>query len=223
MPCCCAAATCWPPTRWSRSPWAATSIKPEKVEAGTGFYEQKFVRGEIKPEMGRITVKKVDQGVAWGSVHWQYLEDMSKVTAYEGTPLKLTKTLYTRQYTKKGPVLRAGQGAGQGGRRAGGADRAAERPRHGVRPPEGLSRQRHRAGQRALAVQVPGRPGLLRDRPATRPATSSSTTCPRARMSSSMPRAWCIAGKYQTGFAAIQCMYAPEFNSHSESLWVEAK
>ena len=31
------------------------------------------------------------------------------------------------------------------------------------------------------------------------------------------------AGKYQTGFAAIQCMYAPEFNSHSESLWIEAK
>ena len=83
------------------------TIKPEKVEAGTGFYEQKFVRGEIKPEMGNITVKKVDPGVAWGSVHWQYLEDMSKVTAYEGTPLKLTKTLYTRQYTKKGPGARS--------------------------------------------------------------------------------------------------------------------
>ena len=27
-------------------------IKPEKVEAGTGFYEQRFVRGEIKPEHG---------------------------------------------------------------------------------------------------------------------------------------------------------------------------
>ena len=25
-------------------------------------------------------------------------------------------------------------------------------------------------------------------------------------------------GKYQTGMAAIQCMYAPEFNSHSESI-----
>ncbi len=93
------------------------AIKPEKVEAGTGFYEQKFVRGEIKPEMGSITVKKLDPGVAWGSVHWQYLEDMSKVTAYEGTPLKLTKTLYTRQYTKKGPVLEAVKGPVQGGRR----------------------------------------------------------------------------------------------------------
>ena len=49
--------------------------------------------------------KKTDAGVAWGSVHWQYLEDMSKVTSYEGTPLKLTKQLYTKQHTKKRPVL----------------------------------------------------------------------------------------------------------------------
>jgi hypothetical protein len=30
-------------------------------------------------------------------------------------------------------------------------------------------------------------------------------------------------GKYQTGMASIQCMYAPEFNSHSESLPLEAQ
>jgi len=30
-------------------------------------------------------------------------------------------------------------------------------------------------------------------------------------------------GKYQTGIASIQCMYAPEFNSHSESFVIEAK
>ena len=30
-------------------------------------------------------------------------------------------------------------------------------------------------------------------------------------------------GRYQTGFALIECMYAPEFNSHSESIWVEAE
>ena len=74
-------------------------IGPENVEAGTGFYEQRFVRGEVQPEFGRITVKKVDAGVAWGGVHWQYLEDMSKVTSYEGTPLKLTKSLYVKEYS----------------------------------------------------------------------------------------------------------------------------
>src|SRR6266550_1980453 len=80
-------------------------IEPVKAEAGTGFYEERFAGGEIKPEFGKISTKKTDDGVAWGSIHWQYLEDMSKVTGYEGTPLKLTKTLFTKQLTKKGPVL----------------------------------------------------------------------------------------------------------------------
>jgi uncharacterized protein YfaS (alpha-2-macroglobulin family) len=30
-------------------------------------------------------------------------------------------------------------------------------------------------------------------------------------------------GSYQTGLAQIQCMYAPEFNSHSESIPLEVK
>ena len=35
---------------------------------------------------------------------------MSRIEAYEGTPLKLKKTLYTKQLTKKGPVLTAVRG-----------------------------------------------------------------------------------------------------------------
>jgi hypothetical protein len=30
-------------------------------------------------------------------------------------------------------------------------------------------------------------------------------------------------GQYQSGMASIQCMYAPEFNSHSESLPLVAR
>ena len=60
---------------------------------------------EIGPDFGKVTVTKVDEGVAWGSVHWQYMEDISKITPHEGTPLKIKKTLYTKEYTKKGPVI----------------------------------------------------------------------------------------------------------------------
>src|SRR6185437_9115632 len=74
-----------------RRPGSAQRADPTApaVEPGTGFYERRFTGSEIKPKLGEITVKKADEGVAWGSVHWQYLEDMSKVTPYEGTPLKL--------------------------------------------------------------------------------------------------------------------------------------
>ena len=42
---------------------ASRNPKPEAaVEAGTGFYEERFARGEIKPKLGEITVKKIDAG-----------------------------------------------------------------------------------------------------------------------------------------------------------------
>jgi hypothetical protein len=32
-----------------------------------------------------------------------------------------------------------------------------------------------------------------------------------------------LRGDYQTGVAQIQCLYAPEFNSHSESMPIVVK
>src|SRR5690349_20873747 len=49
------------------------TVEPARTEAGTGFYERKFSGAEIQPAMGKITVTKPDDGVCWGSVHWQYL------------------------------------------------------------------------------------------------------------------------------------------------------
>ena len=49
--------------------------------------------------------------MSWGRVTWQYLEDVSKVTPHEGTPLKLEKKLFKRVLTKKGPVLEEVKGA----------------------------------------------------------------------------------------------------------------
>ena len=197
-------------------------IKPERVEAGTGFYEQKFVRGEIKPEQGHITLKKVDKGVAWGSVHWQYLEDMSKVTAYEGTPLKLTKTLFTKQLTKKGPVLEPVKGPVKVGddivvRIVLRTDRDMEYIHlkdyrgSGTEPVNVLSQYRFQDG---LAYYE-----------TTRDTASHFFIdyLPKGNYVFEYTTRVVHKGRYQTGFAGIQCMYAPEFNSHSESIWVVAE
>jgi hypothetical protein len=199
-----------------------TPIKPEKVEAGTGFYEQRFVRGEVKPEMGRITVKKVDKGVAWGSVHWQYLEDMSKVTPYEGTPLKLTKQLYAKQLTKKGPTLEAVKGPLQVGdelvvRIVLRVDRDMEFIHlkdyrgSGTEPVNVLSHYKYQDG---LAYYE-----------STKDTASHFFIdyLPKGTYVFEYSTRVVHRGQYQTGIASIQCMYAPEFNSHSESLPIVVK
>ena len=198
------------------------AIQPENVEAGTGFFEQKKVRGEIKPELGEITVKKVDPGVGWGSVHWQYLEDMSKVTAYEGTPLKLTKTLYTRQYTKAGPVLEPVQGPVKVGdelvvRIVLRTDRDMEfvhlkdHRGSGTEPVNVLSRYKYQDGLGYYET--------------TRDTASHFFIdyLPKGTYVFEYATRIVHRGRYQTGYAAIQCMYAPEFGGHSESIWIEAK
>ena len=197
-------------------------IKPEKVEAGTGFYEQRFVRGEITPKMGEITVKKVDKGVAWGSIHWQYLEDMSKVTPYEGTPLKLSKALYIRAYTKKGPMLEAVKGPVKVGdelvvRIVLRVDRDMEYVHlkdyrgSGTEPVNVLSQYRFQDG---LAYYE-----------STRDTASHFFIdyLPKGTYVFEYATRVVHKGSYQTGIAQIQCMYAPEFNSHSESIPIKVK
>ena len=195
-------------------------IELKNVEAGTGFYEQRFLRGEIKPEFGEVLVKKVDEGVAWGSVHWQYLEDMSQLTPYEGTPLKLKKSLYTKTYTKQGPVLTRIQGELKVGdelvvRVELRVDRDMEyvhlkdQRGSGTEPVNVLSRYRYQDG---LAYYE-----------STRDTASHFFIdyLPKGVYVFEYSTRVVHRGRYQTGMAQVQCMYALEFNSHSESFLLD--
>ena len=137
-------------------------IEPQQVEAGTGFYQERFLRKEVEPAMGRVTVTKTDPGVAWGSVHWQYLEDMSKITPYEGTPLTLKKQLFIKENTKKGPVLNAVDGPISVGDELVVRHGTARRSRYGIRAPEGPARQWPGASQCAVAIPLSRWTWLLR-------------------------------------------------------------
>lgn len=198
-------------------PARAGSETGAPVEAGTGFYEKRFTASEIKPKLGEITVKKLDDGVAWGSVHWQYLEDMSKVTPHTGTSLKLKKSLFTKVNTKKGPTLEAVKGAVQVGdelvvRIELRVDRDMEyvhlkdQRGSGTEPVNVLSRYKYQDG--------------LGYYESTRDTASHFFIdyLPKGVYVFEYSTRVQHRGQYQTGVAEIQCLYAPEFNSHSESL-----
>ena len=187
------------------------------VEPGTGFYEVRFAAPDIKPRLGDITIKKVDEGVSWGSVHWQYLEDMTKVTPHEGTPLKLKKSLYTKQNTTRGPVLGPVKGAlGVGDELVVRVELRVDRDMEyvhlkdqrgsGTEPVNVLSRYRYQDG---LAYYE-----------STRDTASHFFIdyLPKGVYVFEYSTRVQHRGRYQTGIAEIQCMYAPEFNSHSESI-----
>lgn len=72
------------------------TVEPGKVEAGTGIYQHRFAAAEVKPELADIAVTKESPGIAWAGVHWQYLEDLSKLDAHQSGGLKLEKSLFIR-------------------------------------------------------------------------------------------------------------------------------
>ena len=199
-----------------------TPVKPPAVEAGTGYYEEKFVRGEVKPEMARITVKKPDAGVSWGSVSWQYLEDVGKVTPHEGTPLKLEKTLYKRVFTKAGPVLEAVTGPV-----AVGDEIVCRVVLRTDRDMEYVHLKDHR-GSGTEPVNVLSR-YKFQDGLAYYESTKDTAThffidyLPKGVYVFEYAVRVQLKGTYPTGLAQIQCMYAPEFNSHSGSVMLEVK
>jgi len=197
-------------------------IQPEQVEAGTGFYEERFIRREIEPDMGHITVKKIDEGVSWGSVHWQYLEDMSKVTPYEGTPLQLKKTLFVKNTTDQGQVLNPVDGPLAVGdelvvRIELRVDRDMEyvhlkdQRGSGTEPVDVLSGYRYQDGLGYYQSTRDTATHFFMD------------YLPKGVYVFEYSTRIQHKGKYQTGMAAIQCMYAPEFNSHSESFDLEVR
>ena len=74
------------------------------VEAGTGYYKKSWNPKEIKPSMSQITLSKKDKGIAWGSLYWQYFEDLENITAAK-TPLQISKRLFLKNNTDTGEVL----------------------------------------------------------------------------------------------------------------------
>ena len=197
-------------------------VKPEKIEAGTGYYQKIYSGAEVKPQMGDIQVKKEDKGVAWGAVHWQYIEDMAKVTPFENN-LKLKKSLYIKTNTEKGPVINPVK---DGKVRVGDlvvvrielrTDRDLEfvhmkdQRGSGMEPVNVISRYKWQDG--------------LGYYEATKDTASHFYIdyLPKGTYVFEYEIRVQLAGQYQTGIAEIMCMYAPEFNSHSESFMLNVE
>ena len=194
-----------------------TKIQPVDVEAGTGFFEQRTVGGEVTADLSKIKVTKQDEGVAWGSVHWQYFEDIDQVTASGDNPLKLTKELYIKTNTDAGPVLKPVTGEVNVGdelvvRLVLRTDRDLEfvhirdHRGSGTEPVNVLSSYRWRDGLGYYESTRDTASHFFVD--FMRQGTYVFEYSTRVQ----------LRGEYQTGMAMIQCMYAPEFNSHSESI-----
>ena len=150
------------------------------------------------------------------------MEDIGKITVHEGKELKLNKAIYLKKTTKEGPKLFPANGKAKVGdelvvRIELRVDRDMEyvhmkdhRP-SGSEPVNVLSRYKYQDGL-----------GYYE-------ATKDTAThfyidyLPKGTYVFEYSLRIQHRGQYQTGMANIQCMYAPEFNSHSQSFTLKVE
>lgn len=201
-----------------------TEVKPEKVEAGTGFYEKRFAATEVRPEMGTVTLTKPDKGVSWGSLQWQYLEDIAKVTPHGDNPLTLKKSLFMKINGKAGPELKpldAEASLKPGDELVTRVELRTDRDLEFVH----LKDQRG-SGTEPVNVLSGWR---FQDGLAYYESTRDTAShffidyLPKGTYVFETSARVQLRGEYQSGVAEIQCLYAPEFNSHSGSVGLKVE
>jgi hypothetical protein len=193
------------------------------VEAGTGYFQTSWAGSEIKPEMGNVEVIKTDDGIAWGAVYWQYYEDLDKITVYE-TPLSLKKQLFIERNTAEGPVLEpvnTGDVLEVGDKITVRVELRVDRDMEYVH----MQDMRASAFEPVNVISGYQYQGGLGYYESTRDA-STDFFFDYLRKGTYVFEYTLLAsqkGDFSNGITTIQCMYAPEFSSHSEGVRVKVK
>jgi len=191
------------------------------AQAGTGYFKTAWNGKEVSSDLATIKVKNPNKVVAWGSAYWQYFEDLDKIKTFEETPLTLKKQLFREEASPTGPVLRTIEN----NRALRPGDKLIVRIELRVdRDMEYVHMKDMRAsGFEPINVlsQYKWQGGL-----GYYESTGDAAThfffdyLPKGTYVFEYPLRAAHNGDFSNGITSIQCMYAPEFTSHSQGVRV---
>ncbi len=202
----------------------------QQAEAGTGYFKKRIEGEKVKPEMGNINVeikstnnKPINQSTSWGSAYWQYFQDLDKITSAE-TPLKLVKKLFIEKNTNKGSVLQAikdGDELKVGDKIKVRIELRADRDMEYVH----MKDLRAACMEPVNVISEYKYQGGLGYYESTKDASTNFFFgwLPKGTYVFEYPMFVTHQGNFSNGVTTIQCMYAPEFTSHSEGVRVSVE
>lgn len=198
----------------------------EKTEAGSGYFEKRIDGSKVDTSMGaiKVTTQTVNAGAqknnqpAWGAIYWQYFEDLDKITEAAST-LTIQKKLMIEKITDKGkelvPVdlnnpLKVG-------------DKVVV---HMVIKTDREMEYVHLKDMRAAGMEplnILSGYKWQDDMGYYENTTDISSNFFISHLNKGTyvfeyPVYITNTGNFSVGIASIQCMYAPEFNSHSDGI-----
>lgn len=195
-----------------------------KSEAGTGYFKQSIQGEKIKPNMGNINLTVTQApgshttAPSWGAVYWQYFEDLDKISS-AATPLQLKKKLFVEQKTDRGPVLKPvadGDYVKVGDKIVVRIELRADRDMEYVQ----MKDMRASALEPTNVLSSYKWQGGLGYYESTKDASTNFffSRLHKGTYVFEYPLFVTHRGNFSAGVATIQCMYAPEFLSHSRGL-----
>ena len=203
--------------------WGGTAVSrpANDIQAGTGYYKIRKDKEEVKPELATVTLKHTGNGIAWGGLYWQYFEDLDKITSAE-TPLQLSKKLFRKENTPEGEKLFAleeGRALKLGDLLRVRIEIKVDREMEfvhmkdmraaGLEPVDVLSKYKYQDGLGYYQSTRDAATNFFFDR------------LPKGVFVFEYDLRVNNAGQFSNGITTIQCMYAPEFTSHSEGVRIE--
>lgn len=193
----------------------------EQAEAGTGYIKKSWKGGDVTADMANLKIEKQTPGPAWGGLYWQYLENLDKVEHSQDGNFSIQKQLYKVEIGERGEVLTAI--TEQSPLKAGDKVRVrveirTDRDMEYVHlkdmraacfePTNVLSGYRHQDGLWYYECTKDASTNFFID------------YLPKGTYVFEYTLVATMTGSYSNGLTTIQCMYAPEFTSHSEGIHV---
>ena len=166
-------------------------------------------------------------GASWGGVYWQYFEDLDKIIPPNGgteTPLKLSKKLFVEKNTDKGPVLvpiNDGDEIKIGDKVKVRIELRVDRDMEYVH----MKDMRAACMEPVNVISEYKWQGGLGYYESTKDASTNFffSWLGKGTYVFEYPLFVTHSGNFSNGVTTIQCMYAPEFSSHSEGVRVKVK
>ncbi|MCO6461364.1 MAG: hypothetical protein J5I59_08165 [Saprospiraceae bacterium] len=191
-------------------------IESTQPEAGTGYFKKSYSGQDITSSLASLNITNQSSNVNWGASYFQYFEQMDKINVFQATPLSIDKKYYIVRNTDRGeqldpitgPSIKVGDVVRI--RTIIRVDRPMEfvhlkdmRPA-GTESIQILSGYRYQKGLGYYQSIRDGSTNFFID------------YLPQGTWVFEYDIRANLRGDFSTGISTIQCMYAPEFSSHSE-------
>lgn len=84
----------------------STPEKPfDGAQAGTGYFKKSWEADEINSDMATISIRNENEIVSWGAAYWQYFQAIDEVEKYNDNPLKVERSVFQKVRTTTGEEL----------------------------------------------------------------------------------------------------------------------